>query len=249
VSFCSVRVLMATAIVAVTLGAADGQTSADQGPKSPAELARVIADGIRATTRTPPSAPISLASATSHDNVVEIRYAVTDVAAFTRFRTNVERARLATVSLFCNDSRRPVLNQGVVIHQVYALSDGSDQVEFTVDKSSCDRLPKTPVADATTLAALALEAAKAENESVRGGGGLAVRFARATAHEGVVDLLFTVVDPATARQNLSSGVGTLAGFYCSKYLGLISQGLTLHLILAPTSGPPIFEFMIDRTKC
>ena len=41
-----VSFLVATAFVAAVLGAAHGQTSANQAPKSPAELARIIADGV-----------------------------------------------------------------------------------------------------------------------------------------------------------------------------------------------------------
>ena len=128
---------LATALVGAMPGAANGQTSAGEGPKSPAELARIIADGVKKTTRAPPGAPISLASATSHDNVVEIRYAVTDIVAFGRFKANIETARRSTASLYCNESRRAFLDQGVVLHEVFALSDGSDQVDFTVDKSMC----------------------------------------------------------------------------------------------------------------
>jgi hypothetical protein len=252
VSSCGARFVVffvAAALVAAMLGAADGETSADQPPKSPAELARIIADGVRATTRTPPGSPISLASATSHDNVVEIRYAITDLVAFSRFKGNVETARLSTAALYCNESRRAMLDLGVVLHWVYALADGSDQVEFTVDKSSCASLPTAAPADAERLAALALAAAQTENAGSRRDAGLAVRFAGATAHEGIVDVRFMVVDPATARQNLGRGVAALAGLYCTKYLGPISQGLTLHLTLAPISGPPIFEFIIDKSKC
>ncbi|HLH92459.1 MAG TPA: hypothetical protein VKX28_28855 [Xanthobacteraceae bacterium] len=121
------------------LGGAGGQISASQAPKSPAELARIIVDGVKATTRAPPGAPISLTSATSHDGVVEIRYAVTDVVAFGRFKANIETARRSTAALYCNESRRAFLDQGVVLHEVFAMSDGSDQVEFTIDKSSCAR--------------------------------------------------------------------------------------------------------------
>ena len=244
----SARTFIAAALVGTMLGPAAGQT-APQAPGTPAEAARAIAATIKATTRIPPGGPIALEAATSHDAVVEIRYRVSDAAAFVRFKGNVESTRRSLVSYYCGEDRRAVLEQGVVIHQVYALSSTGDQVEVTVDGASCDRLAKTPPADAKTLAALALAAAQAENAASHGGAGLAVRFGRATAHEGVVDLLFTVVDLTTAQQNLNRGVAALAGFYCTKYLEPISQGLTLHLILAATSGPPIFDVIIDRSKC
>jgi hypothetical protein len=252
VSICGVRVprfVTAAALVGAMLGAANGQTSASQGQKSPAELARIIADGVRATTRTVPGAPIALGSATSHDNVVEIRYVVTDVIAFGRFKANIETARRSTASLYCNEGRRAFLDQGVVLHEVFALADGRDQVDFTVDKSSCDSLPKTPTVDAKTLAGLALAAASAENAESAGRAASAVRFGGATARDGVVDVRFTVADPAAAQRDLRGIVSVLAGFYCTKYLGSISQGLAFHLAIAPTSGPSIFEFIIDRTKC
>lgn len=134
----------AAAFVAAALGAANGQAPATPAPKSPAELARIIVDSVKKTTRTAPGAPIALASATSHDNVVEIRYAVTDVLAFGRFKANIETARRSTAALYCSENRRAFLDQGVVLHEVFALSDGSDQVDFTIDKSSCDSLPKRP---------------------------------------------------------------------------------------------------------
>jgi hypothetical protein len=241
----SARLLIAATFVFAMLGASHGQTPA---PQSTAELARTIADGIRATTRTQPGAPISLASATSHDNVVEVRYAVTDAAAFARFKANVERARLAMTAFYCNDVRRPGLTQGLVFHQVYAMSDGSDQVEFTIDASSCDRLQKAPVVGAKALAVLALAAAEAENAQAPRSDP-ALLFAGATAHDNVVDVRHTVADPAAARQDLSRLVSVLASYYCIKYGGSISQGLAIHPIIAPASGPPIFEFIIDRTKC
>jgi hypothetical protein len=241
--------VISLAFVGATLGAADGQTLASQGQKSPAELARIIADSVRATTRTAPGTPIALGSAISHDNVVEIRYVVTDVVAFGRFKANIETARRSTASLYCNESRRAFLDQGVVLHEVFALSDGSDQVDFTVDKSSCAGLPKTTTADAKTLAALAIAAASAENAGSASGAGSAVRFAEATAHDGIVDVRFIVADPAAAQQDLRRIVSVLAGFYCTKYLSSISQGLAFYIAIAPISGPPIFEFIIDRSKC
>lgn len=246
---CEVRFGLAAALVAAMLGAANGQTSASQAPKSPAELARIIADSVKATTHTPPGAPISLGSATAHDNVVEIRYVVTDVLAFGRFKANIETARRGTASLYCNESRRAFLDQGVVLHEVFALSDGSDQVDFTIDKSSCGSLPKAAPADAKTLATLAIAAATAESAGSAAGAGSAVRFGTATAHDGVVDVRFIVADPAAAQQDLQRIVSVLAGFYCTKYLSSISQGLAFHLAIAPTSGPPIFEFVVDRSKC
>jgi hypothetical protein len=248
----SLNLLMAASFVAATLGAADGQTSANQGPKSPAELARIIADSVKATTHTTPAAPIALGSATSHDNVVEIKYIVTDVVAFGRFKANIETARRGTASLYCNESRRAFLDQGVVLHEVFALSDGSDQVDFTIDKSSCAGLPKAATADAKTLATLAIAAATAENAGApgsAGSAGAAVRLAEATAHDGVVAVRFIVADPAAAQQDLKRIVSVLAGAYCTRYLSSISQGLTFDMAIAPISGPPIFEFIVDRSKC
>jgi hypothetical protein len=87
----SARLLIAATLVGATLGVASAQAPANPEPKTTAEFARGIANTIRATTHLAPGSPITLAEATSHDNVVEIRFVVTDAAAFARFKANAER--------------------------------------------------------------------------------------------------------------------------------------------------------------
>jgi hypothetical protein len=246
----SARLLVAAAFVGVMLGVAGAQTG--QGPQTLAELAQAIANTIRATTRTPPGAPISLASATSHDNVVEIRYAVADAAEFARLKADAEKARSSLVSFYCREQRRAFFEQGGVVHQVYALSGGSDQVEFTVDKSSCERLPKVEPADAKTLAELALAAAKAENETVSSKSQAEFRLIEATAHQGVVDLRFVIRDAATAAAAQAEEwtlAGYVSGYLCRKYLDSIHRGLVFHAVFAVQGNPPAIELTIDHSKC
>lgn len=241
------RALAAMAFVGATLGAA-----AAQGPQTPAEIASAIADTIRANTRTAPGSPITLSSATSHDNVVEIRYVVTDAAMFARFKGSAESSRLSLAAHFCTESRKEALIQGVVVHEVFAMSSPNDQVEFTIDKSSCDSLTRVAPADAKTLAELALAAAKAENATASSQSQSAYHLVEATAHQGVVDLRFVVRDASTAaamqaeQRNLA---GYVAGYLCGKYLDSIHRGLVFHSVFAVTNGPPTIEFTIDRSAC
>ena len=224
------------------------QTGDTPGPKTPAEWASSIAYTIRATTRVTPGATVTFTSATSHENVVEIRYVVTDAAAFARFKANAASSRLDVISHWCNESRKGALIQGVVIHTVYALSSPSDQVDFTTDKSSCDRLPKVAPADAKTLAGLALAAAKAENEQAATASTYPFRFTQAVAHEAIVDLRFTVDAAAAAKMDRASIAGIFTGYICSKYRDSIGRGLAFHPVFT-VNGAPIVDFIIDRPKC
>ncbi len=232
-------------------GAAAAQnTAATQAQKTPAEMARAIANTITATTHITPGSPITFVEATSHDNVVEIRFVVTDAAAFARFKANAEPARIAKTSYYCNESRIDYLKQGVVIHDILALSGGRDQVETTIDKSSCDRLPRPAQADAKTLTELALAAAKTENEPAENRSQSAFHFAGATAHQGVVDLRFVFRDAAAAaavdQQKL---VAVLSVYMCTKYRDSIVRGLVFHPVFALANDPPTIDFIIDRSKC
>ena len=235
---------------------ADGQTAGNAAPPTAAETAKAIANGIAASTQRTPGAPLSFDSATAHDNVVELRYLAND-AGFARLKANGEQMRSAKISYYCKDSRLAFLRRGVVFREVFATSAGTDQFAFTVDKSSCDALPKAALADPKTLADFALTVAKAENAAAAGNAtqGMSANtfhLSEATAHQGVVDERFTV--PASSAQALTPEnrgkiTAALTGYVCAKYRDAIAQGLAFHHYIVMTDQSPVIDYAIDRSKC
>src|SRR5207244_2561970 len=140
----AIRIVAAAALIGAALGEADGQTAGT--PPTPAETAKAIANGIASNTVKVPGAPLAFESATSHDNVVELRYLANDTG-FGRLKTSTEQIRLLKVAYYCKESRLAFLKLGVVIHEVIATAANTDKIDFTFDKSSCDILPKATLAD------------------------------------------------------------------------------------------------------
>ena len=242
---------VAAAILIGLFGAAHAQT-ADTGAQTPADIARAIARAVDANAFKTPGAAIAFESATSHDNVVELRYRANDPAILSRLKSNLDKIRVDKASYYCNAGRIGALKQGVVMHEVIATPDDSDRLEFTFDKSTCDQLPSSTPADARTLAEFAVTAAKAENESAVQPSTAPFRLSGATAHEGVVDERFTVLDPAAgARTQANSGkiAGVLKGYYCSKYRDFIARGLVFHHAFVLPDNSPVFDFTIAKGDC
>jgi hypothetical protein len=160
--------------------------------------------------------------------------------------------RIAKISYYCHESRVDYLNRGIVIHDVVALSGGHDQVETTIDKSSCGTLPKAVPADAKILAELAVAAAKAENLPAESRPQAAYHFVEATAHDGVVDLRFAIRDAAAValvQANREKLAALLSGYMCTKYRDSIMRGLVFHPVFALPNNPATTEFTIDRSQC
>jgi hypothetical protein len=256
------RIVAAAALLGVPLGEAYGQTAGNAAPPTPAETAKAIANGIAASTQRTPGAPLSFESATSHDNVVELRYLAND-AGFTRMKTSSEQMRLAKVSYYCEDSRLVFLKRGVVIHEVVTTAANTEQINFTFDKSSCDSLPKAALgdkaalADSKTLAEFALTIAKAANETAgneaqgKSANG-PFRLSGATAHQGVVDERFTVLaSSATAitPENRGKITAAVTGVFCTKYHDVIAQGLAFHNFFVLADQSPVMDFTVDRSNC
>jgi hypothetical protein len=130
------RVIAAAAVIGVTFGMAYGQSASNQGPSAP-EIAKAIASVISANTVKTPGQVIAFESATSHDNVVELRYVVNDPAGFARLKANIDQTRSIKTAYYCKDIRLTYLKRGVVMHEVMETSSHSDQIDFTFDKSSC----------------------------------------------------------------------------------------------------------------
>jgi hypothetical protein len=253
----AIRILAATALVSGAFAEAKSQTANNQGPKTPVEMARAIANTISANTVRARGAPIAFVSATSHDNVVELRYVANDAATFSRIKGNADQVRLSKASYYCNESRIAYLKQGVVMHEVIAASNNSDALDFTFDKSSCDSLPKSEPADFKTLSEFALTVAKAENEAAKiealgQSPKSPFHLDGATAHQGIVEERFIVLDAsarASTEANRSNIRGVLTGYFCGKYRNFISQGLVFHHFFVLPDNSPVIDFTIDRSTC
>jgi hypothetical protein len=250
----AVRIVAATALVAGAFGEASGQTASGQGPKTLAEIAAAMANTVSANTVRAPGAQITFESSSSHDNVVELRYVVSDAAAIARLKSNADQVRLVKASYYCNESRIAYLKQGVVMHEVVAASDNSAQIDFTFDKSSCDSLPKVmpAQADFKTLALLAQTVAKIQNEALGKPSSSPFRLNGATAHQGIVEEHFIVLDPSTrasTEANSSKIKAVLAGYLCTKYRDFMLQGLAFHHFFALTDGSPVIDFTLDKSNC
>jgi hypothetical protein len=245
------QIVAIISLVACPLGEAPGQTANDQGSKTPAEIAKAIAHTIDISTVKTPGAPITFESATSHDNVVELRFVANDAAALSRLKSKADQMRLVKTSYYCNESRIAYLKQGIVMHEILTTAGNTEQIEFTFDISSCGSLPKSKLADSETLAEFALSVAKTENEGVGKSSNSPFRFDGATARQGVVDLRFIVLDASAMAAPARSGQlrGVLTGYFCSKYRDFISQGLALHHVFVLQDGSPMTDFTTDRSSC
>jgi hypothetical protein len=253
------RSLAAAALICLVGVEAESQTANTGRPKTTAEMARDIALTFTnsASALNAPSAPVTFVSATSRDNIVEVRYVAKDNAIFARLKNNSDQMRLGKASYYCNESRISYLKQGVVIHEMIATSNNSDQFDFTFDKSSCDHLPNAKLAGSAALAELALTVAKVENEANKteaSGKPLnsPFQFNGATAHQGIVDERFVVRD-ASAKASVQASRGNMEGFargyLCSKYRDFIFQGIVFHHFFVLADGSPVIDFTIDRSNC
>ena len=136
-----------------------------QGQPSAAELARNIANTIATVApKSPQGSFLKFESAVANGNVVEIRYSVVDPAAFARMKANSAMLISGKTGYFCNEARVAPIRQGVVIHDVTTAPDGSDRIEITVDKATCEKIVRPALADPKTLAQMAQSIAGTEND-------------------------------------------------------------------------------------
>jgi len=248
----AIRIVAVAVLIGGPFGKATSQTVSNQGPKTPAEIAKAIAATINASTPKVLAAQIAFESTTSHDNIVELRYVANDSAIISRLRSTADQTRVAKASYYCNEARISYLKQGVVMREIVATSDNSDHIEFTFDISTCDRLPKPKQADSKTLAEFALTAARTENAELGKPSNSWFRLDRATAHQGIVDERFISLDAsaaASAQANRGNIRGILTGYFCGKYRDFIFQGLAFHHFFVLPDGSPVIDFTIDRSNC
>jgi hypothetical protein len=98
-------------------------------------MARTIVYAFRGKAP-PPDAVITFESAAAHDNMVEVKWVVTD-SAFSRLKNAADGMRRVRASAYCGSLDLAYLDRGVIVHEVFARSDHSDQVDFTINNSSC----------------------------------------------------------------------------------------------------------------
>jgi hypothetical protein len=242
-------------LAAVMVSAAEAQTPIDPRFKTTAEMAMAIAHTIDVSFPKTTDGPINFQSATSRENIVEVIYTVRDVAAIAKVKATTDKYKSGIASFFCKAGRLPYINAGVVIHTVLAASNGRDRVETTIDRSTCASLPPLPIlADSKTLLEIARTVAQAENKenaSKRTTNGL-FHFEAATAHEGTVEMRFTVADAAVGQRisaNRVQLVGVLQGSSCFKHGDDLRRGLSLHYVLSLKDDSPVIEFTFDKSSC
>jgi len=181
-----------------------------------------------------------------------MKYVINNSEAFSRAKSNAEQMRVSTDSYYCNESRIAFLKQGVVIHIVYGLSDGSDAIDLTIDKSSCDSLITPKPFDIKALGELAKTIAKTESAEAQKSPSPTFRLDAITANQGAVEVHRTVIDGSgwgetlAARRNVG---GLAAGFLCSKYREAILQGIVFREFFSRPDGSPLFDITIDKSNC
>jgi hypothetical protein len=247
-------VTIIAALIDGTLGDAKSQTVNTQRPKLPAQLAADIARTISiSASRVPPNAPVVFESATSHDKSVEVKYIIKDLNMFSLMKNRLsdEKVRVTKASRYCTESNMVAMTQGVAIHEIAALPDDSDHIDFTIDMSTCDVLPKPQLADAATLAELARNVAKVEN-SRRAQPGGSFRLDDATAHDGVVEERLIVRDMSAKDGMLADRAhfeGVQKNYFCPTFRNDVLRGVTFHLVFVSQDGSPVLDVAINRSNC
>ncbi len=240
-------VAVATAMLVSPSGEVLGQGA--QGQPSTAELARNIANTIATVApKSPQGSFLKFESAVANGNVVEIRYSVVDPAAFARMKANSAMLISGKTGYFCNEARVAPIRQGVVIHDVTTAPDGSDRIEITVDKATCERMVRPALADPKTLAQMAQSIAGTENVG-KSGGNSVFRFEKATSHDGIVEKRAVVLDAPAFHANRTNINGVITGYTCGKYRDQILQGVVFHYDFIAGDGGPADSLVIDRSKC
>lgn len=224
-------------------------------PQTTAELARDIAFTIRSNPGATSGSPVmSLVSAASHGNLVEIIYRMNDAAAFARSKQDADGLRLHRTYYYCHPSRISYITRGVVIREITASPGGDDQLDYTIDKSSCDALPPRPTrADPASLARLAQSVTDAENDVLKkqNATNSLFQFSGASAHQGIVEERFTVATRslASARANRTMLTDVARGHLCGRYRDALFQGVAVRGVFASEDGSPAFDFTIDGSNC
>jgi hypothetical protein len=226
-----------------------GQSATDGPQKSPAELARDIAHTVSAFAPKESGVGIKFQYATANENVVEIKYSVTDPVMFARLKAQAASFKGGKISYFCGEGRGALLKQGVIIREITAASDGSDKIEVVVDKAACERIALPSLAQPEILAQLAQSIAMSKNELEKFEGNALLSFGGTTSHEGVVEERVIVADAATFRMNSINLRGVLTGYNCGKYREQILQGVTIRYSFVLGGGDPAENLLIDRSKC
>lgn len=137
---CSVRGLLIL-VLAVVADHAWAQSSTNPVPKTPPEMADEIARTIQAKALQAPSGSMAFESATSHDNIVEVRYAAKDARFFPQSKADGDNRRLGIARYLCFNHQISLFQKsGIAIHEVLAAPNHSAPFEVTIDQSTCATL-------------------------------------------------------------------------------------------------------------
>jgi hypothetical protein len=222
-------------------------------PESPTEMASAIARTIEANSSKSVQGALSLRSATAHDNIVEVEYGFNDPTIFARNKAVFENSKIQLIRYYCGGGRRPFLDKGVVIHQIMKSPNAEDRLEMTIDRTSCASLQTPKLTDAQSLARMAEAVATRENAEQHAAIADAnIRPTGADAHEGIVELHWTVPDPAVGaklKSNAQQIDGFLRGYFCGRYESEIGQGVAIHHIFTLADGGAIADFTVNGPSC
>lgn len=238
----------------VAAGGGAAQTAAGLPSQTAAEIAKAVARTIAETAPKATSGAITFQSATAHENVVEVRFVLTDAALLPRAKQLVERQRLSVAQSFCDDGRSPLLNSGVVIHQVITAPDDS-HLEFTVDRSTCAALAAAPQpAGAQSAAEIAKAIARTIEDSTPKTPSPLMTFISATAHDNVVEVRFAAQgDPqlfARAKANTEMQRIAMAHIYChDDPAAPLNRGVVIHQVTVGPDGHDQIEITLDKAAC
>lgn len=99
-------------------------------------MAAALADALRAAKTS--FAYFTLESAAAYDNVVEVKYVMTDSALFSRMKSaDANQLRRFRAGDYCNNDRIAYLRQGVTVYEIFATSEHSDRVYVSIDNKIC----------------------------------------------------------------------------------------------------------------
>jgi hypothetical protein len=246
--------MIVTAMIDGTLGDTKSQTADVQRPMVAARLAADIARemNIRAP-RVPSNAPLAFGSATSHDQIVETRWVIKDPFLFSVFKNGLssQLVRVTKATRYCTERNIAAMMRGVEIHEILTRADGSDPLDYKIDASLCEVLPKPPPTDAATLVELAREVARAEN-SRKPQPGASFRLDGAVPHGEVVEERLIVRDTSVRDGLLAERAhfeGLQKDYLCPTYRNDMFRGVAFHLVFMMSDGSPVLDVAINKSNC
>lgn len=187
-------------------------------------------------------------TATSHENVVDVHQTFPDLTAF---KSHLDTAKRGLAGYFCDQARRPYIDQGIVIVEHFSNAEDSDHVDIQIDKSTCAGLQPVAVADPATLAGLAASIADADRKTIRqhpDKPGIYLYDAAASANMVDEKLSVSSADLA-AKIDRVQITGFLRGYTCGKYGDQIRRGVSVRYRFILPDNSTAFEYVVDKPAC